>query len=258
MATNVKRCVCAECPWAWGYHRLCRHTRAGTESRRGAHEGRIRGRGPDPRRRGVDSGADRDPSDGRVPRAPRKEARREDGLGSQEAGAVGGRKRSVAAAPNLGVGGSHSQAATVQAQRNAGPPATVNPFFGNTSSLPAGQSFSSCSGRFRGGQPRSATQAQEAAAMADETLSSLVKTTDKDGVRMRSKLTGMKLEDLRREDARRRNNSSKARRRKRGKSSADGRRSDRRRWRNSSRSSSIRYTYVVCTASIKKSKRDNH
>ena len=54
---------------------------------------------------------------------------------------------------NLGVGGSLSQAATAQAQRNAGPPATVNPFFGNTSPLPAGQSFSSYSGRKLRKQP---------------------------------------------------------------------------------------------------------
>ena len=69
----------------------------------------------------------------------------------------------------------------------------------NNSPLPVGQSFNSHSRRFRGGQPRPATRAQEVAALGDETLSFFVKATDKDKASMRPKFEDVKLENFRRE-----------------------------------------------------------
>ena len=65
--------------------------------------------------------------------------------------------------------------------------------------LPLGQSIPRDPGRSRGGQPRSDARAQEAVALADEEGSLFVKATGKDEARMRAKLTGMKLENLRKE-----------------------------------------------------------
>ena len=68
-----------------------------------------------------------------------------------------------------------------------------------SSPLPVGQSIPRDSGRSRGGQPRSDTRTQEAVALVGEMVSLFVKATDKDEARMRAKLTGMKLENLRKE-----------------------------------------------------------
>ena len=67
-----------------------------------------------------------------------------------------------------------------------------------SSPLPVGQSIPRDSERFRG-QPRLDARAQEAVALADEVVSLFVKATGKDEARMRAKVTGMKLENLRRE-----------------------------------------------------------
>ena len=65
--------------------------------------------------------------------------------------------------------------------------------------LQTSQGFLSFSGKFRERQPRSDTRAQEASALADETLKFFIKATDKDETANRSRFTGMKLENLRRE-----------------------------------------------------------
>ena len=67
------------------------------------------------------------------------------------------------------------------------------------SSLPADSGFFKHAGGFRGAQPRTATRAQEVAAMLDETLGFYVKATGKDESLMRGQFTSMKLESLRKE-----------------------------------------------------------
>ena len=67
-----------------------------------------------------------------------------------------------------------------------------------SSPLPVGQSIPRDFERPRG-QPRSDARAQEVVALADEVVSLFVKATNKDEARMRAKVTGMKLENLRRE-----------------------------------------------------------
>ena len=79
------------------------------------------------------------------------------------------------------------------------PQPTSSLFLVTSNPLPAGQGFSSFSRKFRGRQPRSDTGAQEAAALAEETLSFFVKATGKDEASMQPELKGMKLEALRRE-----------------------------------------------------------
>ena len=78
----------------------------------------------------------------------------------------------------------------------APPQATGSLSLVKNSPLPVGQSFSSHFGRFRGGQPRSATQAQEAAALAEEALCFFVKAADRDKT-MRPKFEDVMLEDPR-------------------------------------------------------------
>ena len=77
----------------------------------------------------------------------------------------------------------------------AAPQATGSFTLDNNRPLPEGQRFSSYSRRFRGGQTRSATRAQEVAALVDETPSFYVTATDKDQASMED----MKLENLQRE-----------------------------------------------------------
>ena len=67
------------------------------------------------------------------------------------------------------------------------------------SSLPAGRGFFNHAGGFSGAQPRTATRAQEVAAMLDETLGFYVKATGKDESLMREQFARMKLESLRKE-----------------------------------------------------------
>ena len=81
----------------------------------------------------------------------------------------------------------------------AAPQATGSLSLVNNGPLPEGQSFSRYSERFRGGQLRSATRAQEVAALVDETLSFFAKATDKDEASIRSKFEDMKHETLQRE-----------------------------------------------------------
>ena len=89
--------------------------------------------------------------------------------------------------------GLHDEPAAVAPQLTSSLSAVVS------SPLPVGQSIPRDSERSRGGQPRSDTRAQEAVALADEVVSLFVKATGKDEAWMRDKLTGMKLENLRRE-----------------------------------------------------------
>ena len=89
--------------------------------------------------------------------------------------------------------GLHDEAAAVT------PQPTCSPSLVTSNSLQTSQGFLSFSGKFRERQPRSDTRAEEKAALVDETLSLLAKTTGKDEASMRLKFQGMKLEDLRRE-----------------------------------------------------------
>ena len=88
---------------------------------------------------------------------------------------------------------------------NVTSPVTNSPFsLAASSSLAAsdsspGTGFFNHAGGFRGAQPRTATRAQEVAAMLDETLGFYVKATGKDESLMRGQFTRMKLESLRKE-----------------------------------------------------------
>ena len=76
------------------------------------------------------------------------------------------------AAPNMGAGGSHRQAATMHSPLSASPPCASSP-------LPMGDSFN-LAGGFRGGRPRPATRAEEAVALIDETIGFCIKVTGSD------------------------------------------------------------------------------
>ena len=95
------------------------------------------------------------------------------------------------AAPNMGAGGSHLQAATTCSPLSASPLCASSP-------LPTGKSFN-LAGGFRGGRPRQATRAQETAALIDETIGFCIKETGSDEGPIRRKLLTGKPEDIRRE-----------------------------------------------------------
>ena len=88
--------------------------------------------------------------------------------------------------------GLHDEAAAVT------PQPTCSPSLVTGKPLQTSQGFLSFSGKFHEWQ-RSDKRAQEASALADETLKFFVKATDKDEAANRSRFTGMKLENLRRE-----------------------------------------------------------
>ena len=116
-------------------------------------------------------------------------------------------------APNMGAGGSHLQAAMMQAQRNAKLLATVSPFLASGSPLPASLGF--FAPRLRGAQ-----RASHARAMVDEALDFHVKATGEDEDRMRQ-LEKMRPGELRRshergEHVQRKRSASTTRRRKLG------------------------------------------
>ena len=95
------------------------------------------------------------------------------------------------AAPNVGAGGSHHQAATTCSPLSASPLCASSP-------LPTGKSFN-LAGGFREGRPRQATRAQETAALIDETIGFCIKVTGSDEGPIRRKLMTGKPEDIRRE-----------------------------------------------------------
>ena len=78
------------------------------------------------------------------------------------------------------------------------PQPTCSPSLVTSKPLQTSQGLLSFSGKFHEWQ-RSDKRAQEASALADETLKFFVKATDKDETANRSRFTGMKLENLRRE-----------------------------------------------------------
>ena len=88
--------------------------------------------------------------------------------------------------------GLHDEAAAVTPQPICSPSLVAS------KPLQTSQGFLSFSGKFHKWQ-RSDKRAQEASALADETLKFFVKATDKDETANRSRFTGMKLENLRRE-----------------------------------------------------------
>ena len=88
--------------------------------------------------------------------------------------------------------GLHDEAAAVA------PQPTCSPSLVTSKPLQTSQGLLSFSGKFHEWQ-RSDKRAQEVSALADETLKFFVKATDKDETANRSRFTGMKLENLRRE-----------------------------------------------------------